>query len=94
MDETDELKKLNKEEDEDTKKVEVFVRKTSKEITVRCWSVVLSHPFHVMALRCMAQFVGGETNYSSWNVFHNIGEIYKNEGVSGFFRYYFFKNFK
>lgn len=35
----------------------------------------------------MAQFIGGETNYSSWNVFSNTVEIYKSEGISGFFRY-------
>mgnify|MGYP001810657105 CR=1 FL=1 len=40
-----------------------------------------------MALRCMAQFVGGETNYSSWNVFQNTVEIYRGEGVAGFFRW-------
>lgn len=84
MDENDELAAVTKDE-EDPKKIEVFVRKTSKEITIRCWSVVLSHPFHVMALRCMAQFIGGEDVYSSWNVVQNIREIYKTEGVSGFF---------
>lgn len=81
MDENDELTK----DEEDPKRLEVFVKKTSKEITIRCWSVVLSHPFHVMALRCMAQFIGGEDIYSSWNVIQNIREIYKTEGVSGFF---------
>jgi len=69
----------------DNNKLSVLVKQTSKEITAKCWSVVLSHPFHVMALRCMAQFVGGETNYSSWNVFQNIGEIYRTEGILGFF---------
>ena len=39
-----------------------------------------------MALRCMAQAVGGETTYSSWNVFQNCIEIYRGEGISGFFR--------
>lgn len=66
-------------------KFEVFRKKTSKEITIKCWAVVISHPLHVMALRCMAQFVGGETNYSSWNIFQNAIEIYKGEGISGFF---------
>lgn len=63
----------------------VFIRGTSKELTGRCWAIVVSHPFHVMALRCMAQFVGGESNYSSWNVFSNSVEIYKSEGIAGFF---------
>lgn len=63
----------------------IFIRQTSKELTARCWAIVFSHPFHVMALRCMAQFVGGETNYSSWNVFQNTVEIYRGEGIAGFF---------
>jgi len=33
----------------------------------------------------MAQFVGGETNYSSWNIFANALEIYRSDGISGFF---------
>lgn len=64
---------------------EIFKKKASRDITIKMWAVVVSHPFHVMALRCMAQFVGGETNYSSWNIFHNAMEIYKGEGISGFF---------
>ena len=38
-----------------------------------------------MAVRCMVQFVGGETDYSSWNVFQNAITIYRNEGLGGFF---------
>jgi len=33
----------------------------------------------------MAQYVGGETIYSSWNVFQNAAVIYRGEGVAGFF---------
>lgn len=71
--------------DKDDDKLNAVVRQTTKEITAKCWSVLLSHPFHVMAFRCMAQFVGGESRYSSWNIFQNIGEIYRTEGILGFF---------
>lgn len=88
VDERDDLVNKNfvvQESETDKNSFEVFRKKTSKEITIKCWAVVVSHPFHVMALRCMAQFVGGETNYSSWNIFQNAIEIYKGEGISGFF---------
>ena len=38
-----------------------------------------------MMIRCMAQFVGDETKYSSWNIFQNFAQIYDNEGAQGFF---------
>lgn len=87
MDENEDLinKNLVVQESECENTFEVFRKKTSREISIRCWAVVISHPFEVMALRCMAQFVGGETTYSSWNVFQNAIEIYKCEGISGFF---------
>lgn len=82
----------NEEQDQESSKgkseensIQIFVKQTSKEITAKCWGVIFSHPFHVMALRCMAQFVGGETRYSSWNVFQNTTEIFNNEGWGGFF---------
>lgn len=65
--------------------IQTMLQLTSKKITARCWAVILSHPIHVMCLRSMAQFVGGETRYSSWNIFKNGLEIYRFEGVQGFF---------
>lgn len=58
---------------------------TSNKVTAKCFSIIVSHPFHVMTLRCMVQFIGGETRYSSWNIFQNFLEIYRCEGVAGFF---------
>lgn len=72
---------------DDTKKgLRLLKKLTTNKIHSRCWGIVLSHPFHVMGVRCMAQFVGGETRYSSWNIFKNTFEIYRSEGVRGFFR--------
>lgn len=71
--------------DEEQSEFNEFKRKVSRDVTIKMWAIVVSHPFHVMALRCMSQFVGGETNYSSWNIFHNAMEIYRGEGISGFF---------
>lgn len=34
-----------------------------KAATGRSLAVIVSHPFHVCAVRCMAQFIGQETKY-------------------------------
>ena len=45
--------------------------------------VIASHPFHVLMVRSMAQFVGKEHIY---DYIHNgIVDIYTNEGILGFF---------
>lgn len=75
------------EEKKDTKnELRLLVKSTTNRIHSRCWGILISHPFYVMMVRCMAQFVGGETKYSSWNIFQNTFEIYHSEGVKGFFR--------
>jgi len=61
------------------------LQKTLREVRCQSWGILVSHPFQVMAVRCMAQFVGKETSYSSINVFQNIREIYQHQGVGGFF---------
>lgn len=48
---------------------------------------ILRNLILVMCLRTMAQFIGGETRYSSWNIIKNGLEIYRYEGVQGFFEY-------
>uniref|UniRef100_A0A8C5NT87 Mitochondrial carrier homolog 1 n=1 Tax=Junco hyemalis TaxID=40217 RepID=A0A8C5NT87_JUNHY len=59
------------------------VRETSHEMMMQCVSRVVSHPLHVISMRCMVQFVGREVKYSG--VFSAIGRIFKEEGILGFF---------
>uniref|UniRef100_W5N0L6 Mitochondrial carrier homolog 1 n=1 Tax=Lepisosteus oculatus TaxID=7918 RepID=W5N0L6_LEPOC len=59
------------------------VKKTSHEMVVQCLSRIATHPFHVISVRCMAQFVGREVKYSG--LFSSIMKIFQEEGVSGFF---------
>lgn len=59
-----------------------FVLQTSKEAVERCVGTLVSQPFHVIMLRCQAQFVGGETQYNS--LWSSVAEIYNNEGILGF----------
>jgi len=69
----------------ETDPLKIFTRQTTKEVIARGAAVIVSHPFHVMTLRCIAQFVGGETYYSSWNPIQNILHVYDTEGISGLF---------
>lgn len=59
------------------------VQETSQEMVIQCLSRVATHPFHVMSVRCMAQFVGREVTYSG--MFSCIVNILKEEGVGGFY---------
>ncbi|CAF0964633.1 unnamed protein product [Adineta ricciae] len=60
-------------------------QKILREVRCQSWGVLLSHPFQVMAIRCMGQFVGREKAYSSINIFQNFQEIYNRQGIGGFF---------
>ncbi|XP_061869265.1 mitochondrial carrier homolog 1 isoform X2 [Colius striatus] len=56
---------------------------TSHEMMMQCVSRVVSHPLHVISMRCMVQFVGREVKYSG--VLGAIARILKEEGILGFF---------
>ncbi|KAG7520246.1 hypothetical protein JOB18_025813 [Solea senegalensis] len=59
------------------------VKETTHEMIIQCVTRVAIHPFHVMSVRCMAQFVGREVKYSG--LFTCIRSILKEEGFTGFF---------
>uniref|UniRef100_A0A8C2WKT2 Mitochondrial carrier homolog 2 n=1 Tax=Cyclopterus lumpus TaxID=8103 RepID=A0A8C2WKT2_CYCLU len=40
------------------------VNETTKEMIARSCATIVTHPFHVITLRCMVQFIGRETKYS------------------------------
>ncbi|VDI11469.1 mitochondrial carrier [Mytilus galloprovincialis] len=60
-----------------------FFKQTSEEVLAKCCGVLASQPLHVIMIRQMAQFVGGETEYNS--IFSSVTEIYHNDGIFGFF---------
>lgn len=70
----------NQEEEQDFRTVFIHL---SKETASRCSAVVLSQPFHVIAIRTMASFIGQEARYST--VIGCIQETYQEEGILGFF---------
>ncbi|CAG7838271.1 unnamed protein product [Allacma fusca] len=77
-------KKVSISEDHTTDSdVPSFLKKTAVEIVCVTGSTIVAHPFHVIAVRTMAQFVGRETIYQS--LWGSICEIYGKEGIKGFF---------
>uniref|UniRef100_A0A4W4FVU1 Mitochondrial carrier homolog 2 n=1 Tax=Electrophorus electricus TaxID=8005 RepID=A0A4W4FVU1_ELEEL len=63
--------------------LEHVVNETTREVIARSCATILTHPFHVITLRCMVQFIGREAKYSG--VFDSIVTIYREEGILGFF---------
>ncbi|XP_063145042.1 mitochondrial carrier homolog 2 isoform X2 [Candoia aspera] len=59
------------------------IKETSQEMIACSAATLVTHPFHVITLRCMVQFIGRETKYSG--VFSSFVTIYREEGIFGFF---------
>ncbi|XP_078453326.1 mitochondrial carrier homolog 2-like isoform X1 [Lampetra fluviatilis] len=65
------------------KSLEEVVKQTSREMVARCAATIVSHPFHVISMRCMVQFIGREVKYTG--VFNSLGVMWREEGIMGFF---------
>ncbi|XP_013876645.1 mitochondrial carrier homolog 2 [Austrofundulus limnaeus] len=63
--------------------LQYVVNETTKEMIARSCATIVTHPFHVITLRCMVQFIGRETKYSG--VFDSIVTVYREDGILGFF---------
>ncbi|XP_041350883.1 mitochondrial carrier homolog 2-like [Gigantopelta aegis] len=79
---TETFKEFNKNEEEQGKQqtsdellvwISAFCKETAQETVGRCLGIVVSHPFH------------GELLIIRYSVFSSISEIYRNDGVLGFF---------
>ncbi|KAK7094984.1 mitochondrial carrier homolog 2-like [Littorina saxatilis] len=71
------------EEDELVSWLKSFCFDTTQETISRCCGIIVSHPLHVVTVRCMIQFVGREEAYDS--IFSSLREMYRNDGILGFF---------
>ncbi|XP_035788413.1 mitochondrial carrier homolog 2-like [Anopheles albimanus] len=60
-----------------------FVMNLKRNLVVHSTGIVISQPFYVISIRMMAQFVGRERIYTG--LVASIKEIWKTEGVAGFF---------
>lgn len=80
-------KEPEKEYDDPEQELEAYYKrfetKLKRDIVTHTAGAIISSPFHVISIRMMAQFVGRETKYSS--IFGSIIQIYKDEGILGFF---------
>lgn len=72
-----------KEDMTDEEYFERYQTKLKRDIVVHTAGAIITSPFHVISVRMMAQFIGRETKYSS--IIGSIIEIYKDEGIWGFF---------
>lgn len=63
--------------------LEQVLKETSREMVARSAATLITHPFHVITLRCMVQFIGRETKYSG--TLSAFTTIYREEGILGFF---------
>jgi len=57
--------------------VEKIIHESSERLAI----LVVTQPFQVLAVRCMAQFVGGENKYNG--ILSGFGEIYRENGILG-----------
>lgn len=80
------MAKVDEEEEEgmsEEKYTDRFEKQLKRSVVVHAAGAVISSPFHVISIRMMAQFVGRETKYTS--ILGSIVQIYKDEGIMGFF---------
>lgn len=68
------------EEEQDFRAV---VTSVTKESISRCTAVILSHPFHVIAIRTMASHIGNDPIFST--IYGASAQTYNDEGILGFF---------
>ncbi|NXF97798.1 MTCH2 protein, partial [Eubucco bourcierii] len=68
---------------ESVSSLEQVLKETSREMVARSAATIITHPFHVITLRCMVQFIGRETKYSG--TLSAFTTIYREEGILGFF---------
>ncbi|XP_028048470.1 mitochondrial carrier homolog 2 isoform X2 [Monomorium pharaonis] len=78
---------VNQNEDEDDEDESVKRKRCMNEIIrdviSKTIAITVTHPLEVISLRMMAQFVGGETRYSS--LFGSFLEIYRENGILGYY---------
>ncbi|XP_064212092.1 mitochondrial carrier homolog 2 isoform X2 [Tribolium castaneum] len=79
------LNQQDEEEDTDVEenRKQKFLKCLKGDIITHTTAIIISQPFHVITIRIMAQFVGKEAKYVG--VFGSIGEIYRQNGILGFF---------
>uniref|UniRef100_A0A8D0V6N3 Mitochondrial carrier homolog 2 n=1 Tax=Sus scrofa TaxID=9823 RepID=A0A8D0V6N3_PIG len=60
-----------------------FIKETTREMMARSAATLITHPFHVITLRSMVQFIGRESKYCG--LCDSMVTIYREEGILGYF---------
>jgi len=63
--------------------IKQFAKETAEDTVGRVCGVIVSHPFHVIMVRSVVQFIGRETQYNT--IISSVKEIYNTDGILGFF---------
>lgn len=79
----DDEKEIEDPDDELEEYYKRYEKKLKRDLVTHTAGAIIASPFHVISIRMMAQFVGRETKYST--IFGSIIQIYKDEGIWGFF---------
>ncbi|XP_054714268.1 mitochondrial carrier homolog 2-like [Uloborus diversus] len=81
--EPEELAGKNDEDLTSEQRLTLYMHGLIRETAARCVQIIASHPFHIITIRTMAQFVGREETYGG--IFGSLKEIYNQDGILGFF---------
>ncbi|XP_020298045.1 mitochondrial carrier homolog 2-like isoform X1 [Pseudomyrmex gracilis] len=73
----------NEDEEDERVRCKKCMREIIWDIISRTVAIIVSHPLEVVSLRMMAQFVGGEKQYSS--LLGSLLEIYRENGILGYY---------
>ncbi|KAG6797713.1 mitochondrial carrier 2 isoform X1 [Apis mellifera caucasica] len=70
---------------EESQKHKKYIYEFIRDLISRMIGIIVSHPLDVIALRMMAQFVGGETKYKYIINLISFVEVYKENGIMGYY---------
>ncbi|XP_019871349.2 mitochondrial carrier homolog 2-like [Aethina tumida] len=73
----------NEQEEPEEVRWQKFIKSVKCDLFTHSAAIIISHPFHVMTVRMMAQFVGRETKYNGF--FGAVRQVYQQNGPLGFF---------
>ena len=66
---------------------EKFLRRTARDLACKLTCVFISQPLHVITIRAMAEFIGGEDKYSGGltaGIINGVQSIFQENGILGF----------
>ncbi|XP_043242263.1 mitochondrial carrier homolog 2-like isoform X2 [Amphibalanus amphitrite] len=81
--EEDRLRRKREEDLTEDELRKLFMMATLRDLGGRLTCIILTHPLTVVKIRCIAQFIGQETQHSG--ILSSMRSIYQENGILGFF---------